>query len=78
MRCGWTTPKNVGSAVIRNRLKRWCRVYFRSLTGSGRELPVDVNVVFRPMKDDFYRKLSYEAFAKILDKGWTQLERRLR
>lgn len=78
MRCGWTLPRHVGSAVIRNRLKRWSRVYFRDLLKAERSQPVDVNLVFRRTEDDFYKKLDYEKFAQVLDRGWSQVQRRLK
>lgn len=77
MRCGWTLPRNVGSAVVRNRLKRWSRIYFRALVSSEERLAVDVNLVFRKTENDFYRKLDYERFAEVLDRGWKQVRRRL-
>jgi ribonuclease P protein component len=77
MRCGWTLPRHVGPAVIRNRLKRWSRVWFRDLLLAERSQPVDVNLVFRKADGDFYKKLDYEKFARVLDRGWKQIERRL-
>ncbi len=77
MRCGWTLPRYIGSAVIRNRLKRWSRVYFKALLNSGEEIPVDVNLVFRRAEGDFYRRLNYECFSRILDRGWQQIRRRV-
>ena len=78
MRCGWTLPRYVGSAVIRNRLRRWSRVYFRQLLDSEQTLPIDVNLVFRRAEDDFYKKLNYEKFSEILDRGWKQIQKRRR
>ncbi len=77
MRCGWTLPRQVGSAVIRNRLKRWVRVYFRGRLTTDGELPIDINLVFRKAEGDFYKKLDYAGFAIVVDKGWKQLERRV-
>lgn len=76
LRCGWTLPRQVGPAVVRNRLKRWLRVYFRDRVKSGKTLPVDLNLVFRKTEGDFYKKLSYERFASVVDKGWHQLVER--
>ena len=76
MRCGWTLPRQVGPAVIRNRLKRWARVYFRNRLITGGGLPLDINLVFRKAEDEFYKKLDYERFALVLDKAWRELERR--
>ena len=77
LRCGWTLPRQVGPAVVRNRLKRWARVYFRTRLKDGHTLPVDLNLVFRKTEGDFYKKLSYERFASVVDRGWLQVESRL-
>jgi ribonuclease P protein component len=76
LRCGWTLPRQVGSAVIRNRLKRWSRVYFRERVKAGETPPVDLNLVFRKTEGDFYKNLSYERFASVVNKGWRQLQAR--
>jgi ribonuclease P protein component len=76
MRCGWTLPRQVAPAVVRNRLKRWARVYFRGRLKDEQTLPVDLNLVFRKTEGDFYKKLSYERFASVMDKGWKELARK--
>ena len=86
MRCGWTLPRYVGNAVVRNRLRRWSRVYFRTLLAKmepgAKTLPIDVNLVFRKPEikgvdsEDFYKKLKYDSFADVLDRAWKQVERR--
>jgi hypothetical protein len=63
--------------VIRNRLKRWARVYFRGRLTTDGELPIDINLVFRRAEGDFYKKLDYAGFESVVDKGWKQLERRV-
>lgn len=73
MRCGWTLPRQVGPAVVRNRLKRWSRVYFRNVIATESQLPVDINLVFRKSDDDFFKKLDYESFASVVDKSWRQI-----
>jgi ribonuclease P protein component len=77
MRCGWTLPRQVGTAATRNKLKRWSRAYFRQLIKSEGQLPIDVNLVFRRAESDFYRTLKYEKFCQVLDKGLRQIEQRL-
>lgn len=77
MRCGWTLPRHVGSAVIRNRLKRWSRIYFRRILLNDECLPIDINLVFRKADGDFYKKLDYEGFSRVLDRGWRQIEQRM-
>lgn len=78
MRCGWTLPRAVGTAVVRNRLRRWSRVFFLDRLNTQKPLPAKINLVFRRTEGDFYKKLSYEEFSQVLDKGWRQMERRLR
>ena len=77
-RCGWTISRKVGSAVVRNKLKRWSRVYIRSSikTGSLATLPYDLNMVFLQRDDGFYRNLKYREFEFIMNKGISHLEKR--
>jgi ribonuclease P protein component len=77
LRCGWTLPRQIGPAVVRNRLRRWSRVYFRDRLKAGAQLPIDLNLVFRRAEENFYKKLDYESFARVLDRGWKQVEGRL-
>jgi ribonuclease P protein component len=77
MRCGWTLPRQVGPAVVRNRLRRWARVYFNGVLKNEDTAPVDLNLVFRKAEGDFYKRLKYAEFSQILDRGWKQVQRRL-
>ena len=77
MRCGWTLPRQIGTAVIRNRLKRWSRIFFRKLVDADQDFPVAINLVFRRAEDGFYKKLDYETFAKILEKSLQQIRTRV-
>ncbi len=77
-RCGWTCPRAVGSAVVRNRLKRWSRIWFRdkykTMAMTGISLPeVDLNLGFRAMPEGFYRKMRYADFAIVLENGWAEI-----
>lgn len=79
-RCGWTCPKSVGNAVIRNRLKRWsrqwCRSKLKSLATAGAEPPnVDLNLGFRSMPEGFYRRLKYSEFCLAMDRAWEDILR---
>lgn len=77
LRCGWTLPGRIGNAVIRNRLKRWSRVYVREqILPAYFTLAVDVNLVFLKTDGDFYKKLDYDEFSKNLDKAWALLRKR--
>jgi ribonuclease P protein component len=66
LRYGCTISRNVGSAVTRNRLKRWTREYFRKAATDGFNPEFDFNLVFRPMSADFYKKLEAHHFFKVL------------
>lgn len=77
-RAGWTCPKAVGAAPIRNRMKRWTREWLRlrlkDAASKGVETPnIDLNVGFRAMPDDFFRKLKRIEFDQAMERGWNQL-----
>lgn len=73
-RYGWTVSRKTGSAVTRNRLKRWCRTYFRSVDGSLNN-SFDINIVFKPNGDEFYKKVEHAEFIKTIEKGWDGLSK---
>ena len=71
LRFAFTLSRKVGTAVVRNRLRRWGREVFRELLKEEQlEMGVDINVVFRPMGTEFYVELSRDQFRKSLFKGW--------
>ncbi len=69
IRCGWTIPSHIGNAVIRNRMKRWGREFWRNWI-RARELHsgVDVNFVFKRRPNDFYKTLTHEKFDIAMEK----------
>ena len=68
LRFGLTIPRFVGNAVLRNKLKRWCRESFRHMKDS--DLPsLDVNVVMKKKDKDFYTKLTYAEFTRSFKKA---------
>lgn len=76
-RCGWTCPKAVGSAPIRNRMKRWTREWIRArIKTEDAPPPIDLNVGFRSQPADFYRKLKRVEFDRAMERGWSQLLKR--
>jgi ribonuclease P protein component len=66
---GTTASRKIGNAVVRNRLKRWVRAYFRDLTKSGSPFEISINIIFKPIDQGFYRGLSFEEFKKAMDSG---------
>ncbi len=70
LRFGTTASRKVGSAVVRNKLKRWVREYFRSsLIRIGTPVELDINIIFKPMDSEFYKNLTHEDFLAALDRG---------
>ena len=68
-RYGCTISRKVGPAVIRNKLKRWVREYFRSAASTRQLPPVDINVIFRPKDAKFYKELEHESLHRALEKA---------
>lgn len=55
--------------MVRNRLKRWCREYFRNFARSEKRFGAEINVIFKPIDHGFYKGLSHEEFLRVLGKG---------
>ena len=73
---GWTIPRFVGHAVVRNKLRRWLREFFRQQLSSDscpREL--ELNVVIKRYDKEFFERLSYGEFVQVLDEGWCRLRK---
>ena len=72
VRVGWTVPGYVGTAVIRNRLKRWMREHFRKLNPEATLFNCDINIVFRRKNEEFFRNLKHKdidvALEELLNK----------
>lgn len=69
LRFGVTASRKVGPAVVRNKLKRWSREYFRALLKTGNSIEADINLIFKPMDTNFYKGLPHEEFIKAMDRG---------
>lgn len=71
LRFGCTISRKVGSAVIRNKLKRWTKEYFREFfrqAAQNENIPhIDINLVFKARSDEFYKKLSFAEYVKTLE-----------
>lgn len=69
LRFGVTASRKTGPAVVRNKLKRWCREYFRTSIVASNSFEADINIIFKPMDSNFYKGLSHSEFQKIMDRG---------
>lgn len=70
LRWAWTLPKKIGTAVTRNRLKRWGREFV--VKSSEREW--DVNFIFKKKNQDFYKSLSHEEFIGTFEKVFRKID----
>lgn len=77
LRFGVTASRKVGTAVVRNRLKRWCREYFRNLAKTSDRPEAEINVIFKPIDRGFYKGLSHEEFVRTLDRGVESIRKTL-
>ena len=81
---GWTIPKGVGGAVVRNRYKRWLREYFQSylqkqsLEKQEDSANVQLQVVLYGKNSDMMSELERSKFFDILQSGISKLERVLK
>lgn len=71
----WNLSRKIGKAVLRNKLKRWCREYFRTnLRDITCNQGLDLNLVFRLTQKDFYKDLRREE----IDKELSRVEKKIR
>lgn len=85
-RCGWTLPRAVGSAVVRNRLKRWLREWLRSqlaaMSVSDAVPAAEINFRFQERPKSAKRRdlgdLKRAEFDRQLERAWADLSRRLK
>lgn len=83
-RCGWTVPRAVGPAVVRNQLKRWSREWLREKMKESKRrseaMPsVSLNIGFSAVKTPptFYRQMQYKDFSHAMEKAWAAMNRTL-
>lgn len=72
-RVGWTLPRAVGNAVLRNRLKRYSREFFRTYNQNVSKSNLDVNLVFLKSGSLHFKKMDYNDFTKLLLPCWQKI-----
>jgi ribonuclease P protein component len=73
-RCGFTLPRQTGTAVVRNRLRRWGKEYFRKWCVKNRT-SLDLNLIFKRRGKGFYASLTHKEFDEALEKLALKLAR---
>jgi ribonuclease P protein component len=71
-RVGVTVPKTVGSAVIRNRYKRWCREIIRKVNFDKFSRTFDINIFVgnKKVKRIEFENHKFQEFRDELQKAW--------
>jgi ribonuclease P protein component len=71
LRLGCTLGRKVGSAVIRNRIRRWSREWFRK---NEVAIGVDINLFFlEAKKQGFYKTIKHEELDLILENAYAKI-----
>ena len=74
VRCGWTIPRQIGPAVLRNRFRRWGREYLRKWTAENK-YSLDLNLIFKRKEPGFYKSVSHKDFDGAMEKLVVKLQR---
>ena len=79
-RLGVTAPKSIGSAVVRNKFKRWCKEFFRKLEFGENQKPMDFNVFIgnKRLKKEDFKNVEHKEFQNQLDSAIHALIKNLR
>ena len=74
-RVGWTLPRFVGKAVLRNRLRRWGRERVKTWDFGKWPESLDFNFVFKKKAVGFYRELSREDFGAAFLRAYEKISK---
>lgn len=72
-RVGWTLSRAVGNAVIRNKLKRYAREFFRNINHLDSNSKIDLNLVFLKTGSEKFKEMDYNEFKKLLLPLWYKI-----
>lgn len=73
VRCAWTISRQTAPSVIRNRLRRWGREFFRQWSKAF-EGGVDFNLILKRQSPEFYREMKHQEFDQTLAKVVNRFE----
>ncbi len=68
-RYGMTFSKKIGNAVLRNKLKRWTRDFFKCHFLLFKDVSFEANIIIRTHQNkDYYKKIDRKQFDEALFK----------
>lgn len=66
---GFILSRKVGNAVVRNRVRRWMKEEISVFLKENPEVKVRFSIFIKPMSVDYYKKMSFPSFKKVLNNG---------
>lgn len=72
-RVGWTLSRSVGNSVLRNKLKRFAREFFRNETQINSPFKLDLNLVFLKTGSEKFKNMDYNEFRSLLLPIWQKI-----
>jgi ribonuclease P protein component len=63
-RLGISAPRSVGTAVVRNKLKRWSREIYKKHVDIPLDSPIDINILFgnKNLKQKDFKNATFQEF----------------
>lgn len=66
---GFILSRKVGNAVVRNRVKRWLKDELAAYLKNNPQIKVKFSIFIKPMSEDYYKRMSFLNFKKVLNNG---------
>ncbi len=68
IRFGWVVPKKIGSAVVRNKVRRWLKEYIRTLL-VDQLVEAEYVFIFHSNFSQIFSKIDYKEFCSSVKAG---------